>query len=79
MCSDAKKPLYLGCKKYQLLNAILKLVSLKARHGWSNKRFLEMLEAFKDMLPYDNMLPHRYYDAKKILCPLGMEYKKIYA
>ena len=38
-----------------------------------------MLEAFKDILPDDNVLPHRYYDAKKILCPLGMEYKKIHA
>ena len=38
-----------------------------------------MLEAFKDMLPDDNVLLHRYYDAKKILCPLGMEYKKIHA
>ena len=79
MCSDAKTPLYPGCKKYQLLNAVLKLVSLKARHGWSDKSFSEMLEAFKDMLPDDNVLPHRYYDAKKILCPLGMEYKKIHA
>ena len=30
MCSDAEKPLYPGCKKYQLLNAVLKLVSLEA-------------------------------------------------
>ena len=33
MCSDAETPLYPGCKKYQLLNTVLKLVSLKARHG----------------------------------------------
>ncbi|KAI9078212.1 hypothetical protein K1719_039826 [Acacia pycnantha] len=50
-----------------------------ARHGWSDKSFSELLEALKDMLPDDNVLPHRYYDAKKILCPLGMEYKKIHA
>ena len=54
MCSDVETPLYLGCKKYQLLNAVLKLVSLKARHGWSDKGFSE------DMLPDDNVLPHRY-------------------
>ena len=35
-----------------------------------------MLEAFKDMLPDDNVLMHQFYDAKKILCPLGIEYKK---
>ena len=38
-----------------------------------------MLEAFKDMLLNDNVLPRRYYDANKILSPLGMEYKKIHA
>ena len=76
MCSDAETPLYPGCKKYQLLNAVLKLVSLKARHGWSDKSFFEMLEAFKDMLPDDNVLPHRYYDAKKILCPWGWSTKR---
>ena len=78
MSSDVEKLLYLGCKKYQLLKVVLKLVSLKARHGWSNKSFSKMLEAFKDMLPDDNVLPCRYYNAKKMLCPLGMKYKKIY-
>ena len=79
MCSDAERPLYPGCKKYQLLNTVLKLVSLKARHGWSDKSFSEMLDTFKDMLPDDNVLPGRYYDAKKILCPLGMKYIKIHS
>ncbi|KAK4258303.1 hypothetical protein QN277_007763 [Acacia crassicarpa] len=58
VCSDAKTPLYSRCKKYQLLNAVLNLVSLKARHGWSDNSFSEMLETFKDMLPDDNVLPH---------------------
>ncbi|KAK4279690.1 hypothetical protein QN277_011429 [Acacia crassicarpa] len=53
--NDAKTPLYPGCKKYQLLNAVLKLVSLKACHGWSDNSFFEF-EAFKDMLPDDNVL-----------------------
>ncbi|KAI9074675.1 hypothetical protein K1719_043329 [Acacia pycnantha] len=48
--------------------------------SWMERQeFFELLEALKDMLPDDNVLPHRYYDAKKILCPLGMEYKKIHA
>jgi len=33
----------------------------------------------KDMLPEGNTLPNRNYEAKKILCPMGMEYKKIHA
>jgi len=31
------------------------------------------------MLPYGNTLPTRNYDAKKILCLMGMEYKRIHA
>nr|KYP76616.1 hypothetical protein KK1_020866 [Cajanus cajan] len=31
------------------------------------------------MLPEDNTLPNYNYEAKKILCPMGLEYKKIHA
>jgi len=31
------------------------------------------------MLPEDNMLPKNNYEAKKILCPMGMKYWKIHA
>ena len=31
------------------------------------------------MLPEGNTLPTQNYDAKKILCPMGMEYKRIHA
>jgi len=31
------------------------------------------------MLPKDNTLPTRHYEAKKILYPMGMEYEKIHA
>jgi len=31
------------------------------------------------MHPEGKNLPNRNYEAKKILCPMGMEYKKIYA
>ena len=32
-----------------------------------------------EMLPGGNTLPTRNYDAKKILCSMGMEYKRIHA
>ena len=79
LCIDAEKPLYPGCIKFTRLSAVLRLVNLKARNGWSDKSFTELLELLKDMLPEDNTLPGRNYDAKKILCPMGMEYKKIHA
>jgi len=30
------------------------------------------------MLPEENTFPKSYYQAKKILCPMGMEYQKIH-
>nr|KYP57386.1 hypothetical protein KK1_003647 [Cajanus cajan] len=61
------------------LSATLRLFSLKARIGWTDNNFTELLELLKEMLPEDNMLPNRNYEVKKILCPMGLEYKKIHA
>jgi hypothetical protein len=33
----------------------------------------------KKMLPKDNELPASKYEAKKIICPLGLEVQKIHA
>ena len=33
----------------------------------------------QELLPEENTLPKSYYQAKKILCPMGMEYQKIHA
>ncbi|KAL2340914.1 hypothetical protein Fmac_008854 [Flemingia macrophylla] len=79
LCSDAAKPLYPNCNKFSRLSATLKLFNLKARNRWTNKSFTELLDLLKDMLPKENSLPNRYYEAKKILCPMGLEYKKIHA
>lgn len=77
--SDNKEPLYSGCKKFTRLSAVLRLFNLKAIHGWTDKSFTELLELLKDMLPGENTLPNRTYLAKKILCLMGIEYKKIHA
>jgi len=39
--------------------------------------FMELLHLLKDMLSEGNTLPNRNYEAKKILYPRGMEYKKM--
>jgi len=56
----------------------VKLVNVKARYGWSDKSFSSLLQVVHDMLPEENTLPKSYYQAKKILCPMGMEYQKIH-
>ncbi|CAH9133258.1 unnamed protein product [Cuscuta epithymum] len=75
---DAEKPLYEGCSKYTRLSAVLKLFNLKAANGLSDKGFTELLKLLKDMLPMGNELPDSTYQAKKILCPMGLEVEKIH-
>lgn len=79
LLSDFEKPLYLGCEKYSRLSAILKLYNLKAAHGLSDVGFTGFLEVFKDMLPKENVLPGRTYEAKKTLSTMGLRYEKIHA
>ncbi|CAM8953884.1 unnamed protein product [Rhodiola kirilowii] len=79
LINDSELPLYEGCSKYTRLSAILKLFNLKAKNGWSDKSFTEVLSLVKDMLPDENTLPNRPYEAKKVMCPMGIEYKKIHA
>ena len=62
-----------------LLLVVLSLVNVKTRYGWSNKSFSLLLQVVHDMLPEENTLPKNYYQAKKILCPMGMKYQKIHA
>jgi len=53
---------------------VLSLVNVKAKYGWSDKSFSSVLQVVHDLLPDENTLPKSYYQAKKILYPMGMEY-----
>ena len=77
--SDSRKPLYEGCTSFTRLSAVLALVNLKAGFGWSDKSFTKLLVLLKKMLHENNTLSKNQYKAKKILCPVGMEYQKIHA
>jgi len=79
MPSDAKTPSYLGSTNFARLSAVLRLMNLKAINGWTDKSFTKLLQLLKDMLPERNTQPNRNYEAKKIFCPMGMEYKKMHA
>ena len=45
----------------------------------SDKGFEKLLKIIKKMLPRDNVLPPSTYEAKKVVCPLGLEVQKIHA
>ncbi|CAM8986890.1 unnamed protein product [Rhodiola kirilowii] len=77
--NDSELPLYEGCSKYTRQSATLKIFNLKAKNGWSDVSFTELLTLVKDMLPEDNTLPNRCYEAKKVMCPMDIDYEKIHA
>jgi hypothetical protein len=52
---------------------------MKASNSWSDKGFNESLQFLNDLLPKPNVLPRSTYQAKKIVCPLGLEVEKIHA
>ncbi|KAD6796350.1 hypothetical protein E3N88_07246 [Mikania micrantha] len=76
---DAEKPLYPGCENFSKLNAVLKLFNLKSNYGWSDKSFTDLLVILHDMLPDGNELPISTYQAKKLMCPMGLEVERIHA
>ena len=71
--------MYPGCVQFTKFSALVKLYNVKARFGWSNKSFLDLLQILGDMLPVNNEMPLSMYEAKKTLNALGMEYEKIHA
>jgi hypothetical protein len=40
---------------------------------------MDLLTLFNDMLPQGKIVPQTVYEAKQIICPLGLEVKKIHA
>lgn len=79
LIANSEKPLYNGCKSFTRLSSIMKLYNLKAANGWSDKSFTDLLTIVHEMLPQDNVLPSRTYEAKKVLASIGMSYEKIHA
>ena len=79
LVSDAEKPIYPGCTRFTKLSALLRLYNLKAKHGWSDTSVTDLLSFLKELLPEDNEMPLSFYEAKKTLCSLGLQYEKIHA
>jgi hypothetical protein len=72
--NDNETPLFSGCKKeHNKLHIVLTLLQMKASNGWSDKGFNGLLWFLNDLLPKANVLPRSMYQAKKIVCPLGLE------
>src|SRR4051812_15908094 len=80
MLEDHRKWLYPDCEEGNTkLDAALELLQWKAEYGIPDKGFGKLLKIFKRRLPKDNELPDSTYEAKKVICPLGLEVPKIHA
>ena len=58
---------------------MVRLYNLKAKHGWTDSSFSELLSLVNELFPEGNLMPTSMYDAKKTLSTLGMGYTKIHA
>ena len=80
MLEDHLKLLYTGCEDgLKKLDTTLELLQWRTTNGASDKGFGELLKLVKKMLPKDNELPTTTYEAKQLVCPLGLEVQKIHA
>ena len=70
-------PLYKDCPKdWTALRFNLQMLMLKARHGWSDTSFNELLSVLADTYPKDNKVPANTYRAKKLIRPVVMKLRK---
>lgn len=74
---DAQEPLYVGCENMSKFSFIVKLLQLKSMNNWSEKSFNMLLELFKEALPEGANIPNSFYEVKKVVCDLGLNYVKI--
>ncbi|XP_015646507.2 uncharacterized protein [Oryza sativa Japonica Group] len=80
MLEDHRTSLYPGCEQgHKKLDTTLELLQWEAKNGVSDKAFSDLLKLVKNILPGGNKLPETTYEAKKIVCPLGLEVHKIHA
>ena len=69
-----------GCdKECTVLQTVLDLLTLKARNGWSDTSFNQLLQLLANLFPKPNRLPTSTYLAKKLLSPLTLGIQKIHA
>ena len=58
-------------------SAVMGLFNLKSKHCWTDVSFTKLLEFLQSLLPDGHVLPKSTYYAKKLMCPLDLDYIKI--
>ena len=68
-----------GCPTHwTLLRFVLQLLILKAKYGWSDFSFNDLLRLLSWVLPQPNSVPANTYQAKKVISPLTIGVEKIH-
>ena len=69
-----------GCPKHwTVLHFILELLTLKAKHSWSDRSFNDLLHILDWLLPKPNKVPANTYRANKLVSPFTMGVERIHA
>jgi hypothetical protein len=80
MKQAAIDPLYKDClKHWTTLHFNLQLLMMKARRGWSDTSFNDLLHILADTYLESNKVPANTYRAKKMIQPVAMNLKKFHA
>ncbi|XP_058787440.1 uncharacterized protein LOC131661819 isoform X1 [Vicia villosa] len=76
LLKDVNQPLYEGCTNYSKLSFLIKLYHIKCLCGVSDKAMTMIIELLKDVF-VDAKIPVSFYEAKKIINKLRLDYTKI--
>lgn len=76
LLKDSDQDLYEGCKKFSKLSFLVKLYHIKCLCRMSDKAMTMILELLKDAFEFAK-IPSSFYEAKKIINKLGLNYIKI--
>ena len=69
-----------GCeKRWSLLRFVLDILILKAKYGWSDRSFNDLLTLLAVVLPKPNFVPTNTHQVKKLISPLTMGVEQIHA
>ncbi|KAL4396566.1 hypothetical protein AHAS_Ahas01G0104700 [Arachis hypogaea] len=78
LASHAELPLYEGCTRYSRLSFLVKMYHIKCICGMTDKAMSMIFELLHDAFEHAK-IPSSFYEAKKTILKLGMNYEKIHA
>lgn len=64
-------------KSFFVCSTVVRLMNLKVLNKLTYKAFDVMLKIFTEILPEGNHCPENYYQTRKLLCEVGLEYEQI--